>query len=98
MDHLRRENLVPERFLPQIFSILRLYGGSSKKFKLDIWEVDEFYLESKLSRMLIVVFLNLSVVSRSILGRNTGWFTVAGGPSLLPCTSISAVAGPKLAT
>ncbi|KAI0084737.1 hypothetical protein BDY19DRAFT_969852 [Irpex rosettiformis] len=45
MDHLRRENMVAERFLPHIFTILRLYGGLSKVFKLDIWEVDEFYLE-----------------------------------------------------
>ncbi len=49
MDHLRRENLVEDRFLPQVFTILRIYGGPSKAFKLDIWEVDEFYLESEWS-------------------------------------------------
>jgi len=45
MDHLRREKLVEDRFLPHIFSILRLHGGSTRPVKLDIWEVDEYYLE-----------------------------------------------------
>ncbi|KAI0341369.1 hypothetical protein BDW22DRAFT_1358876 [Trametopsis cervina] len=44
-DHLRQECLVEDCFLPHIFTILHLYGGSTRPFKLDIWEVDEFYLE-----------------------------------------------------
>lgn len=48
MDHLRRLSLVSDHFLPHIFAILRLHGGMSRPVKLDIWEVDEYYLESKL--------------------------------------------------
>lgn len=47
MDHLKRDNLITDYFLPLLFSILQLHGGTSRPFKLDIWEVDEYYLESK---------------------------------------------------
>ena len=33
------------RFIPSIFGILRLYDGLAKAVKLDIWAVDEYFLE-----------------------------------------------------
>ncbi|KAI0777188.1 hypothetical protein BD413DRAFT_171550 [Trametes elegans] len=45
IDQLRDLDLVGGRLLPTIFSLLGLYGGIAKAFKLDIWDVDEFYLD-----------------------------------------------------
>ncbi len=33
--------------MPNILSILQLNRGPAKAFKLDIWAVDEFYVERK---------------------------------------------------
>ncbi len=45
IDQLRDLDLVGSQLLPTVFGILDLYGGMAKVFKLDIWDVDEFYLE-----------------------------------------------------
>ncbi|KAI0634826.1 hypothetical protein C8Q77DRAFT_1277694 [Trametes polyzona] len=45
IDQLRDLDLVGARLLPTIFSLLDLYGGIAKAFKLDIWDIDEFYLD-----------------------------------------------------
>ncbi|RPD56966.1 hypothetical protein L226DRAFT_615267 [Lentinus tigrinus ALCF2SS1-7] len=45
IDQLRDLDLVGAQLLPAIFGLLDLYGGMAKVFKLDIWDVDEFYLE-----------------------------------------------------
>ncbi|KAH9887215.1 hypothetical protein C8Q73DRAFT_713250 [Cubamyces lactineus] len=45
MDQLRELDLVGSKLLPAVFGLLNLYGGMAKAFKLDIWDVDEFYLD-----------------------------------------------------
>ena len=45
IDQLRDLDLVGARLLPVVFGILDLYGGIAKAFKLEIWDVDEFYLD-----------------------------------------------------
>ncbi|KAI8986673.1 hypothetical protein BD414DRAFT_460911 [Trametes punicea] len=45
IDQLRDLDLVAGRLLPTVFSLLDLYGGMAKAFKLDIWDVDEFYFD-----------------------------------------------------
>ncbi|KAI9062239.1 hypothetical protein FKP32DRAFT_1593812 [Trametes sanguinea] len=45
VDQLRELDLVGSRLLPTIFTLLDLYGGIAKAFKLDIWDVDEFYFD-----------------------------------------------------
>ncbi|KAI0075975.1 hypothetical protein K474DRAFT_1645833 [Panus rudis PR-1116 ss-1] len=45
IEHLRSLNLISDYFLPEVLNILGLYGGMPKAFKLDIWAVDEFYLD-----------------------------------------------------
>ena len=49
MDHLRRTSLIEDHFLPRIFSILNLYDGIPKAVRLDIWAVDEYYLDREYS-------------------------------------------------
>ncbi|GBE89079.1 hypothetical protein SCP_1500820 [Sparassis crispa] len=46
IDHLRDQSLVSLYFLPSILNILGLYGGILRAFKLDVWAVDEYYLDS----------------------------------------------------
>ncbi|EKM56485.1 uncharacterized protein PHACADRAFT_92839 [Phanerochaete carnosa HHB-10118-sp] len=45
MNHLRREGLVADYFLPLVFNTLGLYEGMVRAFKLDIWSIDEYYLD-----------------------------------------------------
>ena len=45
MEHLRKLDLISEHFLPEVFSILGLYEGAAKAFKLDIWSIEEYYLD-----------------------------------------------------
>ncbi|OBZ77520.1 E3 ubiquitin-protein ligase listerin [Grifola frondosa] len=44
-DQLRDLGLITSQFLPSILNILGLYGGTVKAFKLDIWAIDQFYLD-----------------------------------------------------
>ncbi|CCM05109.1 uncharacterized protein FIBRA_07316 [Fibroporia radiculosa] len=45
-DQLRDLGLVSEHLLPNLFSALGLYEGILKAFKLDIWDIESFYLDS----------------------------------------------------
>ncbi|KAI0646534.1 hypothetical protein C8Q79DRAFT_910042 [Trametes meyenii] len=45
IDQIRDLDLVGAQLLPAVFTLLDLYGGIAKTFKLDIWDVDEFYLD-----------------------------------------------------
>ncbi|KAF9818038.1 hypothetical protein IEO21_02999 [Rhodonia placenta] len=45
IDQLRELGLVYDNLLPSIFTILGLYDGLPKAFKLDIWAIDEYYLD-----------------------------------------------------
>ncbi|KAI0042795.1 hypothetical protein FA95DRAFT_1682318 [Auriscalpium vulgare] len=44
-EHLRDLDLIGSYFIPLILNILNVSGGMSKAFKLDIWTVNQFYLE-----------------------------------------------------
>ncbi|KAI0360435.1 hypothetical protein OH77DRAFT_1418351 [Trametes cingulata] len=62
IDQIRDLDLVGARLLPTIFSLLELYGGIAKAFKLDMWDIDEFYLdyynaESPLSLKLLAAYV-----------------------------------------
>ncbi|KAH9941137.1 uncharacterized protein BXZ73DRAFT_75106 [Epithele typhae] len=62
IDQLRDLDLVGARLLPTVFGILDLYGGMAKAFKVDIWDVDEYYLdfysaETSLSQRLLTAHL-----------------------------------------
>ncbi|TFY58014.1 hypothetical protein EVJ58_g6676 [Rhodofomes roseus] len=46
IEQLRDLGLVGEHLLPNIFATLGLYGGIAKPFKLDIWFIEELYLDS----------------------------------------------------
>ena len=48
IDQLKDLDLVGSRLLPAVFGLLDLYGGMAKAFKLEIWDVDEFYLDCEL--------------------------------------------------
>ena len=45
IDQLKDLDLVGSKLLPAVFGLLELYGGMPKAFKLELWDVDEFYLE-----------------------------------------------------
>ncbi|TFY57346.1 hypothetical protein EVG20_g8587, partial [Dentipellis fragilis] len=45
IDHLRDLDLVSTRFMPMVLTLLNLYGGINKTFKLDYWSVDEYYVQ-----------------------------------------------------
>ncbi|KAH7882407.1 hypothetical protein F5I97DRAFT_1939442 [Phlebopus sp. FC_14] len=45
-NHMRSLNIICRHFIPNIFEALGLYSGGKKVFKLDVWAVDEFYLEA----------------------------------------------------
>ncbi|KAI0945042.1 hypothetical protein AcV7_001681 [Taiwanofungus camphoratus] len=46
IDHMRELEVVAMQFLPTIINVLGLYGGIPKAFKLDIWGVDEYYIDT----------------------------------------------------
>ena len=45
-NHMRSLGIVSQHFIPNIFDVLGLFTGGKRVFKLDVWAVDEFYLES----------------------------------------------------
>jgi E3 ubiquitin-protein ligase listerin len=47
-EHLQELELVTTHFMPLILNLLQLYGGVGKAIKLDVWSVDQYYVESKL--------------------------------------------------
>ncbi|KAF8551747.1 hypothetical protein OG21DRAFT_1605114 [Imleria badia] len=45
-NHMRSLDIVSQHFIPNIFDILGLFSGGKQVFKLDVWAVDEFHLET----------------------------------------------------
>ena len=48
IDQLRDLDLIGSRLLPTVFGLLDLYGGMTKAFKLEIWDIDEYYLDCEI--------------------------------------------------
>ena len=48
-EHLQELGLVTTQLIPLVFNLLYLYGGVGKAVKLDVWSVDQFYVECKRS-------------------------------------------------
>ncbi|KAG6330843.1 hypothetical protein ID866_8246 [Astraeus odoratus] len=45
-NHMRNLEIISQYFIPNIFGILGLLTGGRKTFKLGMWAVDEFYLDT----------------------------------------------------
>lgn len=45
IDQLRGAGIIEAHFIPNIFALLSLDNGIVKAFKLDMWAVDEFYVQ-----------------------------------------------------
>lgn len=48
-EHVQELGLVNTHLIPLVLNLLQLYGGTSKAVKLDVWSVDQFYVECKTS-------------------------------------------------
>ena len=93
-DRLREYKLISDQFLINVFHILDLYGGRGKAFKLDLWAVDEYHLDSEqytIRVLLILTFRNISVLSRVIPQSPATRSTF-----ILPCTLSRPFVDPKL--
>lgn len=51
-EHLQELGLVGTHLIPLVLNLLHLYEGVGKAIKLDMWSVDQFYIERKMSFML----------------------------------------------
>lgn len=51
VQHLRNLDIVATSFVPNILGLLDLYDGAKKAFKLDMWSVDEFYMDCEIYRV-----------------------------------------------
>jgi hypothetical protein len=51
-EHLQELGLVTSHLIPLVLNLLQLYGGVGKAVKLDMWSVDQFYIERKMSSIL----------------------------------------------
>lgn len=47
IEQLRNLDLIAVNFIPLFLALLHLEGGLAKAFKLDIWAVNEFYVDRK---------------------------------------------------
>jgi hypothetical protein len=47
INHLRDLGIIETHFIPTVFSLLKLYDGLIKTFKLDIWSVEEYHVDRK---------------------------------------------------
>ena len=61
-EHLLELELVTTYLIPLVLNLLQLYGGISKAVKLDVWSVDQFYVERKASRF----FFGLELITLSV--------------------------------
>lgn len=53
---MRNLDLIAANFIPLFIALLRLEGGLTKGFKLDVWAVNEYYIERKWnSRYMVAV-------------------------------------------
>jgi hypothetical protein len=48
-EHLQELELVTTHLMPLVLNLLQLYGGTSKAVKLDVWSVDQFYVDCRIS-------------------------------------------------
>jgi len=44
-EHLQELGLVSAHLMPLILNLLQLYGGFNRAVKLDVWSVDQFYID-----------------------------------------------------
>ncbi|KAH9988778.1 hypothetical protein BJV74DRAFT_459602 [Russula compacta] len=44
-EHLQELGLVTTHLIPLVLNLLQLYGGVVKGVKLDVWSIDQFYIE-----------------------------------------------------
>jgi hypothetical protein len=51
-EHLQELGLVATHLIPLVLHLLQLYGGISKAIKLDMWSVDQFYIDRKMLSIL----------------------------------------------
>jgi hypothetical protein len=42
---MRNLDIIGNIFIPNVFDILGLFSGKKKAFKLDIWAVDDFFID-----------------------------------------------------
>lgn len=47
-EHLQELELVATHLIPLVLNLLQLYGGIGKAVKLDVWSIDQFYVECKM--------------------------------------------------
>ncbi|KAH7909880.1 hypothetical protein BJ138DRAFT_1154228 [Hygrophoropsis aurantiaca] len=67
-NHMRSLGIIANAFIPNIFDILDLFSGGKKSFKLDIWSVDEYYMNSSdSSSMLSLRLLAAHLYHRALL-------------------------------
>lgn len=52
-NHMRSLDIVSQYFIHNIFDVLGLFSGGKQVFKLDVWAVDEFHLESMFGFLLL---------------------------------------------
>ncbi|KIK99666.1 hypothetical protein PAXRUDRAFT_822522 [Paxillus rubicundulus Ve08.2h10] len=45
-NHMRSLDIISQYFIPNVFDVLGLFSGGKRVFKLDVWAVDEFYLDT----------------------------------------------------
>lgn len=91
IDQIRDLDLVAAKLLPTLFSLLDLYGGIAKAFKLDIWDIDEFYLDCKPSSSFACLYLftalpdytSDSTISLRLLAAHVYYRTLLLLPSLI---------------
>ncbi len=58
IDQLKDLDLVGSKLLPAVFGLLDLFGGMPKAFKLELWDVDEFYLDRESHIFILYLRLN----------------------------------------
>ena len=51
-EHLQELGLVTTQLIPLVFNLFHLYEGVGKAIKLDVWSIDQFYIECKRSSIL----------------------------------------------
>ncbi|KAH9959432.1 hypothetical protein BC827DRAFT_504162 [Russula dissimulans] len=44
-EHLQELGLVSTHLIPLVLNLLQLYGGVGKAIKLDVWSIDQFFIE-----------------------------------------------------
>jgi len=61
-EHLQELGLVTTHLIPLVLNLLQLYGGISKAVKLDVWSIDQFYVECKTRTSLFSFRLELIIL------------------------------------